>query len=408
MPMLEKLAAHTFESLENRNFRLLWLGMVVSMAGLQMQMMARGLLVYDLTNDYMIAGIVGMGYAPSLLLVSLFGGVLGDRMERRLIIQLAQLVNGLLAGVVGILILTDMVVWEHLFVVSVLQGAMFAFMMPARQAAIPSLVKKHQLSNAFALNAMAMSVMSLISPVLAGVLYEFSGPAVVYIFVCVVMLSSVFVTSLVPKMYPPKQSSQETVFHNIIGGFKYIGSNKLLLQLMIYSLAVALLAMPFRNFIPAYAKDIYGSAGSGVGILGAALGLGALIGSVLIANLRAGHPRGWFLIGGALIAGLSLAVISGFAVFVVGVVAMIGIGIGEQARGALGQSLIMENTMDEYKSRVMSILMMHYGLLPLGMLPLGWAMEAVGGRLVVSFNAAIVIVFVVLSVFFLPRLREIR
>ncbi|MDP7157735.1 MAG: hypothetical protein QF922_05890, partial [SAR324 cluster bacterium] len=132
------------------------------------------------------------------------------------------------------------------------------------------------------------------------------------------------------------------------------------------------------------------------------------MGSVLIANLRAGHPRGWFLIGGTLIAGLSLAVISGFAVFVVGVVAMIGIGIGEQARGALGQSLIMENTMDEYKSRVMSVLMMHYGLLPLGMLPLGWAMEAVGGRLVVSFNAAIVIVFVVLSVFFLPRLRAIR
>ena len=92
----------------------------------------------------------------------------------------------------------------------------------------------------------------------------------------------------------------------------------------------------------------------------------------------------------------------------VGVVAMIGIGIGEQARGALGQSLIMENTMDEYRSRVMSVLMMHYGLLPLEMLPRGWAMEAVGGRLVVSFNAAIVIVFVVLSVFFLPRLRAIR
>ena len=74
------------------------------MWGIQMQMVARGILVYDLTGDYTITGFVGMGFAPSLLVVSLFGGVLGDRMERRSIIQIAQLVNGLLAGVVGILI----------------------------------------------------------------------------------------------------------------------------------------------------------------------------------------------------------------------------------------------------------------------------------------------------------------
>jgi hypothetical protein len=112
------LLSHTFESLENRNFRLLWFGMVFSMWGIQMQMVARGILVYDLTGDYTITGFVGMGFAPSLLVVSLFGGVLGDRMERRSIIQIAQLVNGLLAGLVGILVLVDVVVWQHLFAVS--------------------------------------------------------------------------------------------------------------------------------------------------------------------------------------------------------------------------------------------------------------------------------------------------
>ena len=378
------------------------------MAGISMQMMARGILVYDLTNDYKIVGIVGMGYAPSLLVVSLFGGVLGDRMERRLIIQLAQTVNGLLAGVVALLIVTDLVVWGHLFAVSVMQGAMFAFMMPARQAAIPSLVKKHQLANAFALNAMAMSIMSLVAPILAGVLYEFIGPALVYTFVCGVTLSSVLFTSMVPKMYPPKQSVRETVVSNIVGGFKFISSNKTLFQLMIYSLAMSLLAMPFRNFIPAFAKDIYGSGGSGVGILGTAAGVGAVIGSVAIANLREGNPRGYFLIAGAFIAGLSLAVISGFPIFAVGLIAMIGMGISEQTRWALGQSLIMENTSDEYRSRVMSVLMMNYGLLPLGALPLGWAMETFGGMQAVSYNAALVIVFVVVGVFFLPLIRRIK
>ena len=399
---------HTFESLENRNFRLLWFGMVFSMWGIQMQMVARGILVYDLTGDYTITGFVGMGFAPSLLVVSLFGGVLGDRMERRSIIQIAQLVNGLLAGVVGVLILLGVIVWQHLFLVSMIQGAMFAFMMPARQAAIPSLVKKNQLANAFALNAMAMSMMSLIAPAIAGYVYQYIGPEVVYFGICAVMVSAVVFTSMVPKMYPSDRSIKDSVVRNMLAGFRYIGRNKILLQLMIYSVVVALLAMPFRMLVPAYAKDVYGSAGSSVGILLTATGLGALIGSVAIANLREGHHRGWILIGGALIAGLSLALISGFPVFLAGVVAMVGTGIGEQARWALGQSVMMENSADEFRSRVMSVLMMTYGLMPLGMYPLGWSMEQFGGQQAVGMIAFLLIGFGVLSVFLLPNLRRIK
>ena len=104
-------------------------------------------------------------------------------MERRLIIQLSQVANGLLAGIVALLIISDTVVWGHLFAVSVTQGAMFAVQMPARQAVIPSLVGKDQLANAFALNAMAMSIMTLLAPALAGVLYEVTGPENVYLVV---------------------------------------------------------------------------------------------------------------------------------------------------------------------------------------------------------------------------------
>ena len=405
---IQSAILHTFESLENRDFRLLWFGMVFSMWGIQMQMVARGILVYDLTGDYTITGFVGMGFAPSLLVVSLFGGVLGDRMERRSIIQIAQLVNGLLAGVVGILIFFGVVVWQHLFVVSMIQGAMFAFMMPARQAAIPSLVKKHQLANAFALNAMAMSIMSLVAPAIAGYVYQFIGAEVVYFFICAVMVSAVVFTSMVPKMYPSDKSIKDSVVRNMLARFRYIGRNKVLLQLMIYSIVVALLAMPFRMLVPAYAKDVYGSAGSSVGILLTATGLGALIGSIAIANLREGHHRGWVLIGGALIAGLSLALISGFPVFLAGVIAMVGTGIGEQARWALGQSVMMENSADEYRSRVMSVLMMTYGLMPLGMYPLGWSMEKFGGQQAVGMIAVLLIAFGVLAVFLLPNLRRIK
>jgi MFS family permease len=400
---------HTFETvIQHRDFRMLWLGMVFAMGGFQMQMVARGILVYQMTDDALITGLVGLGFAPSLLIVSLYGGVLGDRMERRLLIQLSQAGNGLLAGAVAVLMFTGNLAWGHLLTVSVLQGAMFALQMPARQAAIPSLVGKDQLPNAFALNAMAMSMMTLVAPALAGVLYEVIGPEYVYMIVSAVMLSAVIFTSLVPKMHPSADSSGISVMENIVAGFKYIGKNKLVLNLMIYGVIVAVLSMPFRMLVQVYAVDVYGSEPSDIGLLLTALGLGGLVGSISIANLRAGQHRGWIVLGGALLAGLSLGLIVGVPVYAAGIVGMVGMGLAEQARWALGQSVMMENTSDEYRARVMSVLMMTFGMLPLGMLPLGYAMKEFGARPSVTVVAVLLTGFAVLSMFLLPRIRRIQ
>ena len=398
---------HTFESvITNRDFRMIWFGMVLSMGGFQMQMVARGILVYNMTDDALIMGVVGMGFAPSLLLVSLYGGVLGDRVDRRMLIQVSQAANGVLAGVVAILMFTSSLAWGHLFAVSVVQGAMFALQMPARQAAVPSLVGKDQIPNAFALNAMAMSMMALIAPALAGVLYEIIGPENVYMLICAVMLSAVIFTSIVPKMPPPVAAVKQSVMANIVGGFRYIGQNKLILNLMIYSVIVALLSMPFRMLVQVYAKDIYGSDASEVGILLTALGLGGLIGTITIANLRKGQRRGWIVLIGAVVASASLGLIVSVPIYAAGIIGMVGMGLAEQARWALGQSLMMESTSDEYRARVMSVLMMTFGLMPLGMLPLGWAMKEFGARPSVAVVVVVLLVFALSSIIFMPRLRK--
>jgi MFS family permease len=385
---------------------MIWFGMVLSMGGFQMQMVARGILVYNMTDDAFITGIVGMGFAPSLLIVSLYGGVLGDRVDRRMLIQVSQAANGVLAGVVAILMFTGSLAWGHLFAVSVVQGAMFALQMPARQASVPSLVGKDQLPNAFALNAMAMSMMTLIAPALAGVLYEIIGPENVYVVICAVLLSSVIFTSLVPKMPPPVAAVKQSVMANIIGGFRYIGQNKLILNLMIYSVIVSLLSMPFRMLVQVYAKDVYGSDASEVGILLTALGLGGLVGSITIANLRKGHRRGWIVLIGAVVASASLGLIVSVPIYAAGIIGMVGMGLAEQARWALGQSLMMESTSDEYRARVMSMLMMTFGLMPLGMLPLGWAMKEFGARPSVAVVVVVLLVFALSSIIFMPRLRK--
>ena len=139
-----------------------------------------------------------------------------------------------------------------------------------------------------------------------------------------------------------------------------------------------------------------------------ALGLGGLIGSLSIANLRKGHRRGWILLSGAFIAGGSLALIVGVPYFAAGMIGMIGLGLGEQARWALGQSLMMENAAEEYRARVMSVLMMTFGLMPLGTAPMGFAMDVLGGRFAVGIYGVVLIAFAVYSVMFMPRLRRLK
>ena len=145
-----------FESLKFRDFRYLLFSLFFAMFGFHIQMTVRGILVYDITNNPLLTGIVSAGFAPSLLLFAMFGGVIGEKFEKRKIIQITQTFNLLTALIVALLLFTNLLHWGHLFIISILQGAMFAIQVPARQALIPDLVGKKLVTNAIGLNAMGM------------------------------------------------------------------------------------------------------------------------------------------------------------------------------------------------------------------------------------------------------------
>ena len=373
-----------------------------------MQMVIRGVLVYDLTNDVLITGIVGMGFAPSLLLVSLFGGVISDRMDRRLIIQIAQGSNALLAGVVCILIFTGYIHWSHLFFVSLLQGAGFAMQLPARQAAIPDLVGRDNITNAVALNAMAMSFTTLAAPGIGGILYEWIKPEGAYLFVMLLMCASVISTSKVKPLKPPSTDKTVSVMKNIAEGLRYIYSTQLVRIVIINMIFVAILSMPFRMLVQVYAKDVYGSDPSKVGYLLAAAGIGGLFGSLAIATLRKQNNRGIiFMVSGIISAG-ALLLVSGLPFYYVGLISMVLIGLGESGRWALGQGLMMEISDDKYKARVMSVIMMSYGFMPLGILPLGFAIDQIGAQISVAIFGIILMLFSICYLFLAKPLREFK
>lgn len=397
---------HTFSSLDNRSFRFLWFGMLLSMGGFQMQMIARGILVYDITDDAFRSAVVSMGFAPSLLLVSLFGGVLGERMERRTLIQISQGMNALGAGVVAVLIITDQIIWQHLFIVSVVQGAMFSLQMPARQAAIPKLVGKERVGNAVALNAMAMSLMNIAAPGIGGLIYGIGGPQAAYLVVTGMMLVAVVITSMIPRMYPDGDVARDSVLHNIKGGFSYLKRNATVRALLIYSTVLALLSMPFRMLIPVFAADLYGVEPDGVGLFATMVGIGGVAASFLAAGLNRGQRRGLVFLAAGVIAGVSLLLIGLLPFYAVGAAMAIGVGFGETIRWGLGQALVMEETDDEYRARMMSLVMMSFGLMPAAVLPLGWAVEEYGAQTSAVGTAVVLLTASVLFFLFSGRIRR--
>lgn len=383
---------YTFSSLSNPGFFFLWLSMVTMMAGMQMQMLARGYLVYDMTGSASLLGIVNAGHALPMLGLALFGGAIADRFERKLLIQAGQVVPAVLAFVVGIAIFSGNIQWYHLVFVSVIQGSMFSFMMPARQAIIPQLVGKHGLSNAMALNAAGMSSMTLVAPAIAGGLYAWLGPANVYFVITVLNVLAVAFMSFVPKTGTGSAGTKGPIIRDIAAGLTYIRQTQIVKVLLIMGLATTLLAMPFRFLMPVFVVDVYNKGPESMGLLVAVMGAGSLVGSLFIAAIGQ-WKRGMLLIFGSFASALALLLLAILPLYFAAVVIMILLGLGDAARRTINQSLVMEKTDAPYQGRVMSVFMMNFGLMPLGVLPAGILVDILGGQAVIGALGVALLIF---------------
>ena len=371
-----------------------------------MQMLARGYLVYDLTGSAALLGFVSAGMAIPMLFLAPFGGVIADRVERKRLIQGGQFIVAIFALIIGAAIFTDRIQWYHLLTVSILQGTVWTFMMPARQAIIPQIVGPERIGNAMAINAAGMSAMTLIAPAIAGGLYALAGPANVYFIISGLSLLSVGVTTLVPKPERAAPASQRrNMFADIGAGLVYIKGNSMVLVLLVMGLATTLLASPFRMLLPVFVVDIYHRGPDSMGLLVAIMGGGSLVGSLAIAAMG-DWRRGMLLIIGAFISGAALLLIAAFPLYYAGAAIMILVGLGDAGRRTINMGLIMEVVEDQYRGRVMSVFMMQFGLMPLAVLPAGMMADALGGQATIAILGALLILVTLPILITQKRLRS--
>ena len=396
----------TFYTLRNREFRSLWLSMVFLMFGIQMQMIVRGYLAYEITSSPFILGLVNAGFAIPMLSLALFGGAVADRMERKRVIQAGQLTSVVLAVFIGVSIITDTISWMHLFGVSMVQGAIFSFVMPARQALVPQLVGKDNLTNAMSLDAAAMSVTTLLAPMIGGGLYNVIGPEGVYFLIAGCGVVAMLFTSLVSASGGSAGRPSVPMFSDIVEGLRYVVRSPIVLILLMMGLATALLAMPFRFLMPVFVVDVYERGPESLGLLVTIMGVGSLVGALFIASMGK-RRRGLTLLVGSFLSGIALVLVAAIPFYYIAAALMILLGLGDAGRRTLNMALIMEEVDDRYRGRVMSVFMMNFGLMPLGVLPAGAVAQRMGGQFVIGMLGVLLLLTTALILVTQRRLRDL-
>ena len=394
----------TFAALASADFRMLWIGTLSMMAGLQMQGIVRSFLTYELTSSPLILGAVNAGFAVPMLLLSLFGGVLADRADCKRIIQSFQALGALSALYLAIIVSLGRVTWGHLFAVSVVDGVIFSFMVPARNALIPRIVGTRLVTNAMALNAGGMSATTLLAPAIAGVLYARIGPAGVYFVITALGAASVLATGLIGYRDHAAGGASRPALREIREALAYITRKPLLVELLLIGLFTALLEFPFRAMLPVMIVDVYHRSADSLGLLLSVMGLGAIVGSLGVASLRVGK-RGLVLIGGGVVAGIAMGGIALLPLYSVAIAFMVPLGIGDAIRRSLNMALLIEATATSYRGRVASVYTMNFGLMPLGVLPTGAVAELFGIRVATGMLSALLLALCLVMLVFRRETR---
>ena len=399
---------NTFTSLKEPEYAWYFAGNVAFFMGMQMQMILRGYLAYDMTNSAASLGWIAASMALPMLLAAPFGGVVADRVNKRTLLIFTQSIAAIASLLLAFLIIADMIEFWHLVAISLGTGLVFSFNMPARQALVPELVPQHKLMNAISLQMGGMNLTRIVAPAAGAMLIAPMGIGWVYMLTTAMFIVAVASEFHLPKVGMVGQVERKAFKQDFTEGFRYIAKQPTIRLLMTAALVMPLFGFPVQQMLPVFAKDVFHSPEIGLGLLGGAAGVGGLAGAMISANLDNQPAKGRLMfIGGLLMGGFIIA----FALSPTLVVAMIflaAMGVGQMLFQATNNTTIQSAVPPEVRGRVMSIMMMSFGLMPLGVIPVTIAADYIGAPLSVAISAGCLLVVLFLMWGGSARLRNLR
>ena len=388
-----------FTALRRPGFRRFWIGMVASVMGFQIMLVAQGWLVFDLTGSELYLGYVGLAAGLPAIVLNLFGGVVADKVDQRKLIIVTQSLSSLIMLALGTLVLADLVEIWHVMVTSFLIGSVQAFDGPSRQALFPRLIEREDMMNAVALNSMVWQGTRVIGPAIGGIIISTRLGASPGFYACCVgfLLMAVMVSTL--RVAPVARPRGGSVLRDMGQGLSFVRSNRIFTFLIGMTFFNSVFGMSYVFMFPVFASETFGSPKIALGYLNAASGSGALLGTLVTASLGNFRRKGWLLLGGAVLFGVFLILFAAtsevFASLPLALCLVFFAGTSTSIYMITVMSTLQTLVPNELRGRVMGIYGMTWSLLPLGAMQAGAIAEYTSAAVAVGFGGAAVIVFAV-------------
>jgi MFS family permease len=343
-------------ALFHRRFRLLWLGMMISMAGTQMQIWALLWHIRDLTDKPIALGGVGLARILPIIFFSLIGGAMADVIDRRRMILITQTVMALTALALAWLTILGTISLWHMYLLTAVQATAVAFDGPARQALVPNLVPARDLPNAFSMTSIAFQTGAIVGPALSGLVIGYWGMSYVYLINAISYLGVIFAVLL---MGPVAQLSDPTrrasvSLSSIREGIHFIINQPIILGTMILDFFATFFSSA-NTLMPIVARDILNVGAVQYGWLSAAQSIGAVVAALAVSQIEHIRHQGRVFLSSVVLFGLA-TILFGFArSFLMAMLALVLVGAADSVSMIIRNTIRQLQTPDYIRGRMTSI-----------------------------------------------------
>jgi MFS family permease len=386
--------AHLVRALRHRNYRLFFGGQTVSLVGTWITRVATSWLVYRLTGSELLLGLVAFAGQIPLLLIAPFGGVLGDRWDRRRILLVTQFLLALQSAALAVLVFSDRITVPLLIGLQVVQGVINAFDTPARQAFVVEMVEEpDDLPNAIALNSSMFNASRIIGPTIAGILIAAVGEGWCFLldtFSYVAVIFSLLAMRVARRERPAKQTH---MIDELRAGFRYVAGFAPVAALLTQVALVSIMGMPYAVLMPVIAGKVLHGGPHTLGLLMTAVGAGALLGTVYLAARHTVLGLGKVIVAATVTLSIGLIAFSFSNTLVVSMAILPFVGAGMMLQAASANTILQTIVDTKLRGRVMAFYSMAVlGTQPIGSLMAGALADRIGAQRTILAGAVVCLI----------------
>jgi MFS family permease len=395
-----------FVALRHRDFRLLWFGQLVSQAGTQMTIVAISWQLYELTNNPLSLGLIGLFRIIPLLIFSLGSGVLADALDRRKLMILSQTTAMLTAAILALTTYYGLISPALIYAIILLSSTANTFDMPARQALIPSLVPRQHLTNALSLNIIAWQIATIVGPTIAGLLLAWRGNADVVYAIDAISFGAVLLSLLVMRTRHVVAEKRNVSLGAALEGLRFVRGTPILFWTMALDFVATFFAGAM-TLLPVFARDILLVDERGLGLLYAAPSAGAVVTGLLMAWIGNVRQQGPIILLSVALYGICTAIFGISTSFTLSCLMLAGLGASDTVSMVIRNTLRQNLTPDELRGRMVSVNQIFFAGGPqLGEIEAGVVARLLGASTSVWTGGLACVLAVLLIAVGVPQLRR--